>query len=48
MLVYEMSKRKMRKAIKKQVRNQQDMDALQEALFVLRHGVIQLGVRVVD
>jgi hypothetical protein len=48
MLVYEMSKRKMRKAIKKQVRNQQDMDALQEALFILRSGLILRGVRVVD
>jgi hypothetical protein len=43
-----MNKRKIKKTIKKVLRNQQDLDALEEALFVLRHGVIQLGVRVVD
>jgi hypothetical protein len=42
------NKRQTRKAIKRVVRVQQDLDALEEALFILRTGLILRGVRVVD
>lgn len=42
-----MNKRKIKKTIKKVLRNQEDIDALQEALLALR-GHKPLGVRVVD